>query len=394
LVSKERQIMTASLITQQNQCTNNQRPYTGDSRSSQFRKRKAEDQRAETMKGSPGIDFFFPRAATSEPTSSKPASPEQMSLDEAIEKLESEVKIGKSRKHNQGAHLYQSTQLATLLVYFRRLADGELKMAVSMALAKFPFDGEYMARQIRKWGREYLLNGKLAPHRQGANAKIAPMIENEAFASKCQTWLKDCKPEKRGPLALKKFIEESVFPTLPKPEKAPISDTSRPPKPERITISETTCREYLKKWGYCFLAHKKDVYMDGHERADVVEARLGWVSRMLELEKRMSIFEGENLTETPCDRGQRKKMVQVTHDECAFHAHDSQEMVWLCEGEQLLRKKGDGRAYMVSGFLCACHGVVSLKFLAPGKNADGYWTSDDMVLHVSCFVERQDFEQV
>lgn len=106
-------------------------------------------------------------------------------------------------------------------------------MAVSMALAKFPFDGEYMARQIRKWGEEYLLNGKLAPHRQGAHAKIAPMIENEAFASKCQTWLKDCKPEKRGPLALKKFIEESVFPTLPKPEKAPISDTSRPPKPER-----------------------------------------------------------------------------------------------------------------------------------------------------------------
>jgi len=125
--------------------------------------------------------------------------------------------------------------------------------------------------------------------------------------------------------------------------------------------------------------------MDGHERPDVQDFRQGWVKRMLDNQTRMALFSGENmeLVEEPAlDEGERK-LVQVTHDECAFHAHDGMKSLWLLEGEQVLRKKGEGRALMVSGFVCPCHGVLDTEYIQVGKNHDGYWQSHDMIKHVS-----------
>ena len=117
----------------------------------------------------------------------------------------------------------------------------------------------------------------------------------------------------------------------------------------------------------------------------MIQYRGEWVARMLELEKKMSSYEGEDLKEVePLLKEGEKKVVQVTHDECCFHAHDGMKETWLAEGEKPLRKKGEGKSFMASGFLCPCHGVVDLEFIAPGKNADGYWKSADMVAQV-CF---------
>jgi len=79
---------------------------------------------------------------------------------------------------------------------------------------------------------------------------------------------------------------------------------------------------------------------------------------------------------------EEKELVFVTHDECVFYAHDAQGGLWLKDGEQILRKKGQGKSLMISGFMCPCHGVVSLKSLEIGKNSEGYWTSAHMVNHL------------
>ena len=81
-------------------------------------------------------------------------------------------------------------------------------------------------------------------------------------------------------------------------------------------------------------------------------------------------------------------IVFVTHDECAFHAHDAKGSVWATEHEQLLRKKGDGKAYMVSGFMCPCHGLFDTEFIAPGKSSDGYWKSSDMAKQVERMIGK------
>ena len=79
------------------------------------------------------------------------------------------------------------------------------------------------------------------------------------------------------------------------------------------TISKTTCREYMKVWGYSLGAHTKDVYMDDHEQEDVVLYRGAFVSRLQELEPRMSSFEGDDMHEVePTLADGVKKVVLVT----------------------------------------------------------------------------------
>ena len=129
----------------------------------------------------------------------------------------------------------------------------------------------------------------------------------------------------------------------------------------------------MKVWGYSLGAHTKDVYMDDHEQEDVVLYRGAFVSRLQELEPRMSSFEGDDMHEVePTLADGVKKVVLVTHDECAFHAYDAQGRVWKQKDERLLGKKGHGKTLMVSGFMCPCHGVVHLKDFEPGKQ-NGYW---------------------
>jgi len=49
-------------------------------------------------------------------------------------------------------------------------------------------------------------------------------------------------------------------------------------------ISLTTAERWLRKLGYQPRTHRKDIYMDGHEREDVVAARKVFLERVEVLE--------------------------------------------------------------------------------------------------------------
>ena len=118
---------------------------------------------------------------------------------------------------------------------------------------------------------------------------------------------------------------------------------------------------------------------------------------MLQYAKRRETWEGEEMEiviPPTCLEPGMKKHVIVIHDECIFYSNDSQQSMWLQEGESVLKKKGNGGSIMVSEFLCACHGRLRIskeqaenlgipdsaqKIIKPGKNKDGYWKSEDMV---------------
>jgi len=344
--------------------------YTGESERSQRRKAAEKRARSESMGGSKTLlSYFSSPFPVKSQESDDVAAESKFTIAEALDKLDEEC-AGKSLAANEGVMAYDNSRLLTLRVYFSRIFKGEQKIPVSVDLAETMWrKGDHHARRIREWGNEYLETGELSHHRQGAHTKIKPLKDDEDFSGVCKAWLRLAKPEHRSPLALKEFAEREVLPGMAN---------------SRKTISESTCREYMKEWGYSFGTHSKDVYMDGHEREDVVEYRAGFVGRILELEARMSSFEGDDMHEVEPKLGvNEKKVVMVTHDECAFHSYDAQGRLWLGEGEQILRKKGAGKTLMVSGFMCPCHGVVDLKSFEPGKNSDGYWTSAHMVEHVS-----------
>ena len=78
-------------------------------------------------------------------------------------------------------------------------------------------------------------------------------------------------------------------------------------------------------------------------------------------------------------------VVLIFHDESIYNSNDSSNVKWVLRGSAELFPKSRGRCLMVSGFICDCHGFLrvgnrkSYKIIAPGKNADGYWTNDDLV---------------
>ena len=129
------------------------------------------------------------------------------------------------------------------------------------------------------------------------------------------------------------------------------------------TIHVNTARNYLKAFGYEFSRIKKGMYVDSHERKDVVTYRMVFLRKMLELEKLMPVFDGENMEiETlPKLLPGEKLHILVTHDECVFSLYDGMPMCWMPKGEQPLRKKGQGRSLHVSEFLTDVCGRLKLE---------------------------------
>jgi hypothetical protein len=92
-----------------------------------------------------------------------------------------------------------------------------------------------------------------------------------------------------------------------------------------------------------------------------------------------------------------QELVLVVHDECCFNSHEGMSTIWVEKGKTPLRPKGRGRSYMVSEFLCQCHGHLELnaeqmlqlpigfqfriaqRTLKPGAGAEGYWMGEHVV---------------
>ena len=119
----------------------------------------------------------------------------------------------------------------------------------------------------------------------------------------------------------------------------------------------------------------------------------------------MDSFEGKDMevVVAPTLEPNEKRLVLLTHDESCFESNDGANVVWIEQGKNHLRPKGMGKSFMVSQFLCQCHGHMevevtddllerfpsisqpagtifqTLKIIKPGKNADGYWGNKDLV---------------
>ena len=122
-------------------------------------------------------------------------------------------------------------------------------------------------------------------------------------------------------------------------------------------IRARTARRWLNQLGLVYGRYTKGVYVDGHEREDVVLYHNEvFLPRWKLLQRRMVIFqEDDNGTVTwsapPTLLPGEKPLVLVTHDESTFNANDGKRQGWMKKGEQPLRQKGKGRGIMVSGFL-------------------------------------------
>ena len=127
--------------------------------------------------------------------------------------------------------------------------------------------------------------------------------------------------------------------------------------PGENRIRARTARRWLNQLGLVYGRYRQGVYVDGHEREDVVLYRNEvFLPRWKLLQRRMVIFqEDDSGTVTwsapPTLLPSEKPLVLVTHNESTFNANDGKRQGWMKKGEQPLRQKGKGRGIVVSGFL-------------------------------------------
>ncbi|KAF9455309.1 hypothetical protein BDZ94DRAFT_1205895, partial [Collybia nuda] len=163
----------------------------------------------------------------------------------------------------------------------------------------------------------------------------------------------------------------------------------------KTTISLRTAQRWLHNMGWRYGQKKNGMYIDGHERPDIVEYREAFIERWKEYEKRMALFNNDGERESfspqgfPIPSGQVFKLILVTHDESIFYENDRRKNCWTHKTNRgAPQRKGEGLSLMVSDFLTTEWGRLTHDneeariIFKPGKNRDGYFTADDLIQQV------------
>ena len=129
-----------------------------------------------------------------------------------------------------------------------------------------------------------------------------------------------------------------------------------PGYPRRISV--VTARKWLHKLEFHVLDHKKGVYIDGHERQDVVDYRKKFLRKMVATGflNKDNAPTSEAALSLPSDlqcpsQEQLKKTVFLFHDESIFSSNEDQTTQWGTDDMVLIKPKGKGNGMMVSDFI-------------------------------------------
>lgn len=344
--------------------------YDGRSRTSIWRKRRNE---RVTLEAVPmrGIDTYFTKRSTVDVSSSP------------IEKAKNHT-----REHMMWCYSLIEGVLAKNSDFNRRMLvqyitiqkclacriDGMGKVeSAKTAAAGLPQGRGYCSmRCIMNWTKVFLETETLLVSEQGKHRKRASLLSDEDVSTRIHEWLLRTSKVHRTPNKLCQWINESLF--------VEITGFVGP------TISERTVRRWMNTIGYKYGMWKKGIFIDGHERADVIEYRKEFLYRMLARFKYMKWWDGDNMEITlQKECASASEIVWVSHDESIFYSNDDGGKGWGSEDHPDIHKKGNGRSLMVSDFICPCHGRLRLDggpicvTIEPGKNHDGYWQATDIL---------------
>jgi len=164
---------------------------------------------------------------------------------------------------------------------------GMLGVAASMEIARLWYNGKgtgtWFARGIRALARHYQIFEQLPKEKRGGVKSSLSFLEDESVQTHCRTWLSGLPSGHVTPRTFQSALGSTIFPELGITPKRP--------------ISERTASQWLIKLGWRHMVIRKGVYMDGHEREDVMKYRHEvYLPKMLDFEHRMVRFEGKELT--------------------------------------------------------------------------------------------------
>ena len=251
-------------------------------------------------------------------------------------------------------------------------------------------------KTIRRWRKEFLSNsGEFFEDGRGRHDRYHVMTD-EQYRDMTLEWVRGHASVKGAPnmtsLDFCNWANGTLLPSVRE---------HHPDIPAKISLN-TACR-WLHKLGFLPSSTRKGVYIDGHERSDVVEYRNLYLRR---LEVLSSTHAPPPLctdeVSEPFIGPQRRHMVLLFHDESTYHSNEDQGWMWAEKGNQPIRPKGQGRGIMVSDFVDEFNGLLSLtreefergkleypdlkqkarELLKYGAEGEGYWNSEKFIAQV------------
>ena len=143
-----------------------------------------------------------------------------------------------------------------------------------------------------------------------------------------------------------------------------------------IEICSRTARTWLNKLGYEYKDVRKDVFIDGHERPDMVEDRANFLKVMEDLKPYMVEFEPDGTMKPKIypincvvEGSNRRLVIVITNDECTFSANDGVRQAWTKKRDTYLQPKRRSQGIMTSEFLLS-FGRLNLLSLSFEKQAE------------------------
>lgn len=296
------------------------------------------------------------------------------------------------------------------------------------AVAQGRGKGPWVARSLLKWVKEWEENRTIKRSKRGRHTKAISWLEDERVGIKVRNWVKEKGEEVTSRTLAAAFgeilkevednaeverIVEDAFENVRREE----DEREAKGFVRKTSIQARTAREWLNKLGYRWKNISKGVFIDGHEREDVVEYRNEFVKKWYDMmpyvrewEEEMEEIDGE-MKITGLRKKEKeavkdgkfeniKEIILVAHDESTFSANDGRRSCWIKEGESVLRPKGRGRGIMVSEFLTGS-GRLRVRDEIPdselskeglerdatvyfeyGNKTEGYWKGENLVEQV------------
>ena len=261
-------------------------------------------------------------------------------------------------------------------------------------------------RTIRAWRKHFLSNDRSFTEKRGKYVRY-DALDDEEYRDMGLEWIHNHAYVKGKPnMTAEDFCSWVNSNLLPRVLENHAS------APSKITVR--TARRWLHKLGFEQVSSKKGVYIDGHERADVVEYRKLYL-------KKLDILASTHLPPPLCsdefsshadvlsdsDPSPSRKLVLIFHDESIFHSNDDQGWMWGEKGKTILKPKGQSRGIMVSDFIDEHNGYLALsdaeydqgkqtypdlqqqarKLLKYGAEFEGYWNSEKFLEQVEAAIK-------
>ncbi|KIJ31064.1 hypothetical protein M422DRAFT_90429, partial [Sphaerobolus stellatus SS14] len=163
---------------------------------------------------------------------------------------------------------------------------------------------------------------------------------------------------------------------------------------KKVKITVRTAQNWLHKLEWRYGKKLNGMYIDGHEREDVVTYRMEFLQRMKEYMRRMVTYDNDGNPFNPQGfqvEGGRFRIILVTHDESTFYANDRRKTAWTHSSDKAVpQPKGEGQSLMISDFLTSEWGRLvdgdepreARIIFKAGKNRDGYFASEDLLKQV------------